>query len=178
MGIDVQPATAARFDDVAAMLGLKNPASSVCGCRSYRLDSGTNRPCSVPPVATTSGRCANVLSPPACSAYEDRVAVGWAARRTARNSRSPSREDPPRRRTAGVVGGASATEGGVSHALLGRGRVHARSQGHRRSRAIRWTTRSAREPHHGLRRCPAGCSKAGFTKAADTDSVSGGFRGS
>ena len=43
MGIDVQPATAARFDDVATMLGPKNPESSVCFCLSHRLDAKTNR---------------------------------------------------------------------------------------------------------------------------------------
>ena len=41
--VEVRPATEARFDDVAAVLGPKNPASSVCWCLSHRLDSRTNR---------------------------------------------------------------------------------------------------------------------------------------
>ena len=43
MSIVVRPATKARFDDVATMLGPKNPGSSVCWCLSHRLDSKTNR---------------------------------------------------------------------------------------------------------------------------------------
>ena len=43
MSIEVRPATMARFDDVATMLGPKNPDSSVCWCLSHRLDSKTNR---------------------------------------------------------------------------------------------------------------------------------------
>jgi hypothetical protein len=39
----VRPATKARFGDVAAMLGPKNPESSVCWCLSHRLDWKTNR---------------------------------------------------------------------------------------------------------------------------------------
>ncbi len=43
MGIAIEPATSARFDDVATMLGPKNPSSSVCWCLSHRVDSRTNR---------------------------------------------------------------------------------------------------------------------------------------
>ena len=43
MSIEVQPATTARFGDVATMLGPKNPGSSVCWCLSHRLDWKTNR---------------------------------------------------------------------------------------------------------------------------------------
>ena len=43
MSIKVKPATSARFDDVATMLGPKNPESSVCWCLSHRVDWKTNR---------------------------------------------------------------------------------------------------------------------------------------
>ena len=43
MSVVVRPATAARFNDVATMLGPKNPDSSVCWCLSHRLDWKTNR---------------------------------------------------------------------------------------------------------------------------------------
>jgi len=43
VSIEVQPATTARFGDVATMLGPKNPESSVCWCLSHRLDWKTNR---------------------------------------------------------------------------------------------------------------------------------------
>ncbi len=39
----VRPATLARFDDVATMVGPKNPAASVCWCLSHRVDARTNR---------------------------------------------------------------------------------------------------------------------------------------
>jgi len=39
VGIEIEPATRARFDDVATMLGPKNPTSNVCWFLSHRLDS-------------------------------------------------------------------------------------------------------------------------------------------
>src|SRR4028118_296074 len=41
-GFRIEPATSTRFDDVATMLGPKNPQSSVCWCLSHRIDSRTN----------------------------------------------------------------------------------------------------------------------------------------
>ena len=41
MGIEVRAAT--RFDDVASILGPRNPDATVCWCLSHRLDSRTNR---------------------------------------------------------------------------------------------------------------------------------------
>jgi hypothetical protein len=43
VSIAVRPATAARFADVATMLGPRNPDSSVCWCLSHRLDWKTNQ---------------------------------------------------------------------------------------------------------------------------------------
>ena len=40
MAIEVRPAT--EFDDVAAVVGPKNPASNVCFCLSYRIGSKEN----------------------------------------------------------------------------------------------------------------------------------------
>jgi GNAT superfamily N-acetyltransferase len=37
MAILVHPATGQRFDDVATMLGPKNPTSSVCWCLSHSI---------------------------------------------------------------------------------------------------------------------------------------------
>ncbi|HKN42722.1 MAG TPA: hypothetical protein VJW23_02270, partial [Propionibacteriaceae bacterium] len=42
-GFEIRPATFPRFNDVATMLGPKNPDSSVCWCLSHRVDSKTNR---------------------------------------------------------------------------------------------------------------------------------------
>jgi hypothetical protein len=43
MNIEIRPATIGRFDDVAILLGPKNPDASVCWCLSHRLDSKANR---------------------------------------------------------------------------------------------------------------------------------------
>ena len=43
VGIEIEPATSARFGDVATMLGPRNLTSNVCWCLSHRLDSKTNR---------------------------------------------------------------------------------------------------------------------------------------
>ncbi len=43
VAIEVALATRERFDDVATMLGPKNPSSSVCWCLSHRVDSRTNQ---------------------------------------------------------------------------------------------------------------------------------------
>jgi hypothetical protein len=41
--IEIEPATQTRFDDVATVLGPKDPAANVCWCLSHRLDSKANR---------------------------------------------------------------------------------------------------------------------------------------
>ena len=41
--IEVLPATAARFDDVATLLAPKNPGSAVCWCLTYRLSPKENQ---------------------------------------------------------------------------------------------------------------------------------------
>lgn len=79
MTMQVWPATAARFDDVAVMLGPKNPDSSVCWCLSHRLDSRTNLQLVGPArgqyVRTLCGR--DVA--PGVLAYRDGEVAGWAA---------------------------------------------------------------------------------------------------
>src|SRR2546421_1650117 len=75
----VRPATKARFDDVATMLGPKNPDSSVCWCLSHRLDSKTNREL----VGRARGEYVKMLSgrkvAPGVLAYCDAEVAGWAA---------------------------------------------------------------------------------------------------
>lgn len=65
--IEVAPATLDRFDDVATMLGPKNPASSVCWCLSHRLDSRTNRELVGPARAEYVRGCAAGPSRRVCS---------------------------------------------------------------------------------------------------------------
>jgi hypothetical protein len=79
VSIEVNPATAARFDDVATMLGPKNPDSSVCWRLSHRLDSKTNREL----VGAARGEYVRRLRSrkiaPGVLGYEDDEVAGWAA---------------------------------------------------------------------------------------------------
>src|SRR5215204_2957554 len=79
MPIEIKPATRARFDDTATMLGPKNPTSSVCWCLSHRLDSKTNREL----VGKARGEYVRKLTgrkiAPGVLAYDGDEVVGWAA---------------------------------------------------------------------------------------------------
>ena len=79
MPVEVHPATVERFDDVAAVLGPKNPGSSVCWCLSHRLDAKTNREL-VGPARGEHVRslCARDVAP-GVLAYDGDEVVGWAA---------------------------------------------------------------------------------------------------
>jgi hypothetical protein len=104
MSIEIRPATMARFDDVAIMLGPKNPDSSVCWCLSHRLDARTNRAL----VGRARGEyvkqlCSRTVAPGVLG-YEDLEVVGWAA--VAPRSELPFAryQDPSRGSPAGLVG--------------------------------------------------------------------------
>ena len=75
----VEPALAERFDDVATMLGPKNPTSSVCWCLSHRVDARTNRSL----VGAERGEFVRQLCgrdvAPGVLAYDGDEVVGWAA---------------------------------------------------------------------------------------------------
>ncbi|MCE1179485.1 MAG: GNAT family N-acetyltransferase [Micrococcales bacterium] len=79
MAITVHPATLARFEDVATMIGPKRPDATVCWCLSHRLDSRTNR------ELTGTARGDHVKSlcrkrvAPGVLAYDGDEVVGWAA---------------------------------------------------------------------------------------------------
>lgn len=79
MKVDVRPAAVSRFDDVAVMLGPKNPTSSVCWCLSHRVDSKTNNAL----VGEARGAYVQKLChrkiAPGVLAYEGDEVVGWAA---------------------------------------------------------------------------------------------------
>jgi GNAT superfamily N-acetyltransferase len=79
VSFDVRPATAARFDDVATMLGPTNPASSVCWCLSHRLDAKTNRSLLGPARGDYVHALCDRDVAPGVLAYEGAEVVGWAA---------------------------------------------------------------------------------------------------
>ena len=75
----MEPATAARFPDVATMLGPRNPDASVCWCLSHRLDSRTNRELVGPARGEFVQKLCSREVAPGVLAYEEDEVVGWAA---------------------------------------------------------------------------------------------------
>ncbi|MFI7581096.1 GNAT family N-acetyltransferase [Kocuria kalidii] len=73
----IRPATSERFDDVATVLGPRNPDSAVCWCLTYRLPSKEHRALTArerPRVVQEL--CAGPI-PPGVLAYDDETVVGW-----------------------------------------------------------------------------------------------------
>src|SRR5438045_122160 len=79
MSVVVRPATTARFDDVATMLGPKNPESSVCWCLSHRLDWRTNRELAGPARGEYVRKLCGRKIAPGVLAYSGDEVAGWAA---------------------------------------------------------------------------------------------------
>jgi GNAT superfamily N-acetyltransferase len=179
--IDVRPAH--TFEDMATMLGPKNPQSSVCWCLSWRLSSKENRELEGPDRAdAVRALCARDLAP-GVLAYIDGEVVGWAgiAPRTELYPIEHSRKIPhvddlpvwslwclrvrPGFRKQGVTSALIA--GGVDYAgALGAPAVESYpvdNKGERVDQTMAFVgTRVMFE-------------RAGFSKVADTDSVSGGI---
>ena len=182
MAIEVAPATRARFDDVATILGPRNPDANVCWCLSHRLDSRTNRELVGPERGEFVRELTGRPVAPGVLAYDDGEVVGWAAvaPRTelpfARSRKIPHVDDLPVWSLWCVRVRPGHRGQGIAHALV-RGAVgYAASNGapavegypvDNEGRKVDLTmayvgTRSLFE-------------QAGFTKAADTRAVSGGF---
>jgi len=171
-----------RFADVATMLGPKNPASSVCWCLSHRLDWKTNRALAGPARGEyVKELCGRPVSP-GVLAYADGEVAGWAAVAPrselpfARSTKIPHVDDLPVwsawcfRVRPGYRGR------GISHALLDGVVAYARSQG---APAIEGYPVDNHGEKVDLTMAYVGTRKlfetAGFSKAADTSSVAGGF---
>ncbi|MGY1821896.1 GNAT family N-acetyltransferase [Geodermatophilus sp. SYSU D00079] len=180
MGIDVRPAR--DFDDVATMVGPKRPDANVCWCLSYRIPSKENQALHGPERAERVRQLVAEDPPPGVLAYDGDEVVGWAAVHPradttfARNRRIPRVDDldvwslwcirvrPGHRGT------------GISHALVEGAVAFARDHGapaiegypvDNDGRKVDLTM-----AYVGTRRL---FERAGFTKAADTDSVLNGF---
>lgn len=182
MTYSVRPATVDRFDDVATMLGPTNPASTVCWCLSHRLPSKESRSL----LGAARGEyvrelCARDVAP-GVLAYDGDTVVGWAAVAPraelpfARSRLIPHVDDLPvwsawcirvrpghRRRGISLP----LLEGAVAYALEhGAPAVEGYpvdNHGQKVDQTMAYVgTRGLFE-------------RAGFTKAADTDSISGGF---
>jgi GNAT superfamily N-acetyltransferase len=77
VSVSVRPATS--FEDLAIVLGPKNPQASVCWCLSHRVDAKTNKAL----VGRQRGEYVKMLTmqevAPGVLAYDDTEVVGWAA---------------------------------------------------------------------------------------------------
>lgn len=179
MTIDVRPATV--FDDVRTMVGPKRPDANVCWCLSYRIPSKENLALRGP----ERGEKVRELmrqGPPGVLAYDGDEVVGWAAVHPradtsfARNRKIPHLDEldvwsvwcvrvrPGHRGT------------GIAHRLVEGAVAFAREQG---APAIEAYPADNRGEKVDLTMAYVGTralfERAGFTKAADTDSIVGGF---
>ena len=75
--IEVRAATV--FEDVATLVGPKNPESSVCFCLSYRIPSKESLALRGPERADRVRRLIDEEGPIGVIAYDDGEPVGWAA---------------------------------------------------------------------------------------------------
>ena len=182
MSIVVRPATKARFGDVATMLGPKNPGSSVCWCLSHRLDAKTNRSL----TGRARGEYVKMLCgrrvAPGVLAYADGEVAGWAAVAPrselpfARSAKIPHVDDLPVWSVWCIRVRPGYRGRGISHTLLDGAVAYARSRG---APAIEGYPVDNQGKKVDLTMAYVGTRKlfedAGFTKAADTTSVFGGF---
>ncbi|MET1051731.1 MAG: GNAT family N-acetyltransferase [Mycetocola sp.] len=181
MTIEVTPAHA--FDDVATMLGPKNPQSSVCWCLSWRLSSRENREL-VGPARADKVRelCARRIAPGVIAHLDGEVA-GWAgiAPRTDLHPIEHSRKIPHIDDAAVwslwcIRVRPGFRKQGVTHALIEGAVDYARVSGAPLVESYPVDNRGATVDQTmafvGTRSM---FERAGFAKVADTDSVSGGF---
>ena len=182
MPIEIKPATRARFDDVATMLGPKNPTSSVCWCLSHRLDSKINRELIGPARGEYVRQLTGRRIAPGVLAYDGGEVVGWAAVAPRsglpfeRSTKIPHVDDLPVWSVWCIRVRPGHRGKGIAFALL-RGAVdYAASKG---APAVEGYPVDNKGQKVDLTMAFVGTrslfEKVGFTKAADTDSVSGGF---
>jgi GNAT superfamily N-acetyltransferase len=179
MAIEVRPAT--EFGDVKTMVGPKRPDANVCWCLSHRIPSKENRAL-VGPARGERVRQMIDRSPPGVLAYDGDEVVGWAAvaprseTTYARTRKIPHLDDADVWSVWCIKVRPGHRGEGISHHLLQGAVDFARASGapaiegypvDNRGQKVDVTTAFV-----GTRGLFEG---AGFVRAADTDSVSGGF---
>ena len=179
---EVRPATLARFDDVATMLGPKRPDASVCWCLSHRIDSRTNRELAGPARGEYMRTLCDRDVAPGVLAYDGDQVVGWAAVAPraelpfARSTKIPHVDDLPVWSVFCVRVRPGNRGRGIARVLLDGAVDYARSAG---APAVEGYPVDNRGERVDLTMAYVGTRKlfedAGFSKAADTDAVSGGF---
>lgn len=182
MSVEIHPATLERFDDVAAVLGPKNPESSVCWCLSHRIDSKLNRTLVGPARGEYVRELCTRPVAPGVLAYRDGEVAGWAgiAPRSelpfARSRKIPYVDELPVWSVWCIRVRPGHRKHGLSHALLEGAVEYARSQG---APAVEGYPVDNGDRKVDLTMAYVGTRKvfeaAGFVLAARTDAVSGGF---
>lgn len=180
MSVEVRPATS--FDDVAVILGPKRPDASVCWCLSHRIDARTNRQLVGPARGEfVRGLCGRDVAPGVLACDGDEV-VGWAAVAPrselpfARSAKIPHVDDLPVWSAWCVRVRPGFRGRGISRAVLAGAVDYAIAQG---APAVEGYPVDNRGEKVDLTMAYVGTrslfEQVGFTKAADTDAVSGGF---
>jgi GNAT superfamily N-acetyltransferase len=179
MAIEIRPANC--FEDVKTMVGPKRPDANVCWCLSYRIPSKENREL-VGPARGERVRQLIDEGPIGVLAYENDEVIGWAAvaPRTdttfARNRKIPHVDDLDVWAVWCIRVRPGHRKQGISHQLLAGAVDFARDNG---APAIEGYPVDNRGKKVDLTMAYVGTRRlfeqAGFTKAADTDSVLNGF---
>ena len=182
MPFDVRPATLARFDDVATVLGPKRPDASVCWCLSHRIDSRLNRELVGPARGEYLRSLCGRDVAPGVLAYDGDTVVGWAAVAPraelpfARSTKIPHVDDLPVWSVFCIRVRPGNRGRGISRDLLEGAVDYARSKG---APAVEGYPVDNQGQRVDLTMAYVGTRKlfenAGFHKVADTDAVSGGY---
>lgn len=186
MTVQIRPAAADRFADVATIIGPRNPDANVCWCLSHRVDSRTNRELRGPARgAYVEELCRRPVAPGVLAydgAYDGGEVVGWAAVAPrselpfGRSRLIPHVDDLPVWTAWCFRVRPGHRRRGVAHALLAGAVAYAREQGAPAVEGYPVDNRGAKVDltmaFVGTRALFEG---AGFAKAADTTAVAGGF---
>lgn len=181
MTIEVRPAH--DFDGVATMFAPKNPESSVCWCLSWRLSSKENRALTGTARAEkVRALCSRELAP-GVLAYVDGEVAGWAgvAPRAelhpfANSKRIPHVDDLPVFSIWCIRVRPGFRKQGITRALIDGAVEYARASGAPAVESYPVDNAGQRVDQTMAFVGTRGMfERAGFTKAADTDSVSGGI---
>jgi GNAT superfamily N-acetyltransferase len=180
MAIDVRPATS--FDDVATMVGPKRPDASVCWCLSYRIPSKENQVLTGPARGERVRQLVREDPPPGVLAYDGDEVVGWAAIHPradtsfARNRKIPHIDDIEVWSLWCVRVRPGHRGSGIAHHLIEGAVEFARVRGAPMIEAYPVDNEGRKVDltmaYVGTR---AMFERAGFIKAADTESVINGF---
>jgi GNAT superfamily N-acetyltransferase len=180
MVIEVRPAT--TFDDVATVVGPKRPDANACWCLSYRIPSKENLALSGAARGDRVRELVREDPPPGVLAYDGEEVVGWAGIHPradttfARNRKIPHVDDLDVWSLWCVRVRPGHRGAGISHRLVAGAVDFARANGAPAVEAYPVDNDGRKVDltmaYVGTRKL---FERAGFAKAADTESVINGF---